>query len=85
MKRILAVILSLLLCSSVSAEESYEELMSFLPMMPELVKSYEEQNIIDENYIGFVFYEGVFYHSLLNKEKALQTYNKAKKTSKTIS
>ena len=79
MKRILAVILSLLLCTGVFADESLAQILTYLPMMPEVVKAYENENKIDEAYIGFVFYEGLFYHSILDKDKALQSYNKAKK------
>lgn len=79
MKRILFLILGLLLCTGVLAQESHDDILSFLPMMPEVVKAYENENKIDEAYIGFVFYEGVFYHTLLDVDKALQSYNKAKK------
>ena len=79
MRRILAVILSLLLCSGVFAENSMDEMLPYLPMMPEAVKSYEQQNKIDEVYISFVIYEGFFYNFILDKAKAIQSYNKAKK------
>lgn len=79
MRRILAVILSLLLCSGVFAENSMDEMLPYLPMMPEAVKSYEQQNKIDEAYISFVIYEGFFYNIILDKAKAIQSYNKAKK------
>lgn len=66
-------------CTGVFADESLAQILTYLPMMPEVVKAYENENKIDEAYIGFVFYEGFFYHSILDKDKALQSYNKAKK------
>ncbi len=79
MKRFLFYILSLLFCTGVFAEDASDNILAYLPLMPDAVKYYEQQNKIDEVYIGFVIYEGVFYHSILDEKKAIKTYNKAKR------
>ncbi len=79
MKRFILYILTFLLCTGVFAENAMNEILAYLPLMPEAVKYYEQQNKIDEVYIGFVIYEGIFYHSILDADKAVKTYNKAKR------
>ncbi len=79
MKRVLIILACIGCWVGVYANLSTENLMQFLSLTPEIVASYEKHNKVDSDYISCVIYEGMFYHAKLDTNKALQTYNKAKK------
>lgn len=60
-----------------AANQMTDNPMAFLAVMPDLVAYYEQNNIVDPNYVTCLVYLGAYYHATFNEQQALATYAKA--------